>query len=412
MDKWFKSKWIVRAIALMFAILLYIVVYTDTENGAAKKDYSFFGSTDESQTIDDVPLNVRIDSEKYVVSGVPDTVSVTVEGSNSNVTRAVKQRNFEVYVDLTKLKGGEHTVEIESANVPDGLSVYMEPKTIDVVMEERSSKEYQVSADFVNQSQLPPGYELGDRKVSPETVTITSSKSVIDRISLVKVFVNVAGLKDSINNREVPVKVYDAQGNELKVHLEPENVVVSAEINHPSKTVPVSVVTKGNPPEGYSLKSMEADIDKVKIYGTSSALANIDSVKTEPIDLSKVKKSGKIDTKLDLPDNVAAENGNEVKVTLNMEQTKTFSDVDIDVDNLAAEYDLSFTKPKEPKIDVTVSGDDETIGKLKKSDFRANIDAGGLAEGKHDVPLQISAPDGVEIKDEQQTVKVDITLPE
>ncbi|MDY0395013.1 CdaR family protein [Virgibacillus halophilus] len=357
-------------------------------------------------------MNVRIDREKYVVSGVPDTVSVTVEGSNSNVTRAVKQRNFEVYVDLTKLKGGEHNVEIESANVPDGLSVYMEPKTIDVVMEERSSKEYHVSADFVNQSQLPAGYELGNHEIKPDTVTITSSKSVIDRISLVKVFVNVAGLKDSINNREVPVKVYDSQGNELKVHMEPENVVVSAEINHPSKTVPVSVVTKGNPPEGYSLKSMKADIDKVKIYGTSSALADIDSVKTEPIDLSKVKKSGMIDTKLDLPDKVAAENGDELKVSLDLEQTKTFEGVDIDVDNLAADYDLSFIKPKDPKIDVTVSGDDETISKLKKSDIRAKIDAGGLVEGKHDMPVQITAPDGIKIKDGQEDAKVDITLPE
>ncbi|MFD2210339.1 YbbR-like domain-containing protein [Virgibacillus halophilus] len=410
MDKWFKSKWVVRAIALMFAVLLYVVVYT--ENDTTKKDYSFFGSTDETQTIDDVPLNVRIDREKYVVSGVPDTVSVTVEGSNSNVTRAVKQRNFEVYVDLTKLKGGEHNVEIESANVPDGLSVYMEPKTIDVVMEERSSKEYHVSADFVNQSQLPAGYELGNHEIKPDTVTITSSKSVIDRISLVKVFVNVAGLKDSINNREVPVKVYDSQGNELKVHMEPENVVVSAEINHPSKTVPVSVVTKGNPPEGYSLKSMKADIDKVKIYGTSSALADIDSVKTEPIDLSKVKKSGMIDTKLDLPDKVAAENGDELKVSLDLEQTKTFEGVDIDVDNLAADYDLSFIKPKDPKIDVTVSGDDETISKLKKSDIRAKIDAGGLVEGKHDMPVQITAPDGIKIKDGQEDAKVDITLPE
>ncbi|MDY0407130.1 CdaR family protein [Virgibacillus sp. 179-BFC.A HS] len=284
--------------------LLYVVVYTDETT--AKKDYSFFGSSNETKTIDDVPLNVRINSDKYVVSGVPDTVSVTVEGSNSSVTRAVNQQNFEVYVDLTKLKGGEHTVEIETANVPDDLSVFIEPKTIDVVIEEKSTKEFHVTADFVNQNQLPAGYELGDYELKPNTVTITSSKSIVDKISLVKVFVNIAGLEDSINNREVPVKVYDAQGNELKVNMNPENVVVSAEINHPSKKVPVSVATKGSLPDGYSLKAIQADMDEVEIFGTSDQLSKIDSVKTEEIDLSKVKKSGKIDTKLNLPDGVVA----------------------------------------------------------------------------------------------------------
>ncbi|WP_407058525.1 CdaR family protein [Paracerasibacillus soli] len=77
-----------------------------------------------------------------------------------------------------------------------------------------------MSADFLNKDQLPDGYELGEYKVEPQKVKITSSKSVIEKISLVKVFVNVAGLTESINNREVPVKVYDSQGNELRVRIE------------------------------------------------------------------------------------------------------------------------------------------------------------------------------------------------
>ncbi|MDY0410251.1 CdaR family protein [Paracerasibacillus soli] len=119
MDKWFRSKWFVRAVALVLACFLYFVAYTESDT--KPKDYSFFGGTDETKVLEDVPVNVRIDAQKYVVSGIPETVSVTVEGSTSNITRADKQRNFEVYVDLRNLGEGEHTVEIEYTNMQKDL---------------------------------------------------------------------------------------------------------------------------------------------------------------------------------------------------------------------------------------------------------------------------------------------------
>ncbi len=53
--------------------------------------------------------------------------------------------------------------------------------------------------------------------MNPETVTIVSSESIIEQIAMVKVFIDVTDLKESITNREVPVSVYDIQGNDLNV---------------------------------------------------------------------------------------------------------------------------------------------------------------------------------------------------
>src|SRR5699024_12187127 len=87
-------------------------------------------------------------------------------------------RNFEVFVDLRENDEGKHTVDIEYAKIPSELSVYIEPKTVEVEIEERASEEFAVDVDFINIDQLPEGYELGDPEIKPENVRITSSRSV------------------------------------------------------------------------------------------------------------------------------------------------------------------------------------------------------------------------------------------
>lgn len=396
-----------RAIALVFAVLLYVVVYA--ENEPKEKDIDLFGSSDTIQTIDDYPVEVRIDRDKYVVSGVPEQVTVQIEGSNSEVTRAMKLRNFTVYADLDGLGEGEHTVELKYENVSEGLSVYIEPKIIDVVIEERSTKEFDVHVDFINTNQLPEGFELGDYEVNPQKVRITSSKSVIDKISIVKVFVNVSGLTNSINNREVPVKVYDSQGNELRVRIEPENVVVSADIRNPSKKVPLSISTTGKLPEGYKLESIQADVEEVEVFATTDILKGIDQLTTEDIDLSKVKKSGTLETKLKLPKGVVAPDVDSIHVTVEVEQTRTIQTIPLEVENLSDGQAITFKDPANESISITVVGNEKDVSALKAEDFRAFIDVRGLDEGEHQVPITIDGPDGITVEGNPKQATIEIS---
>src|SRR5699024_12088843 len=104
-----------------------------------------------------------------------------------------------------------------------------------------------------NTNEVPDRIDHGTPVLEPSKVTIKSSKIVIEQIAIVKVFVDVAGLKEPIKNREVPVNVYDGQGNELRANIEPENVVVSIPVNNPSKTVPINISTAGSLPDDFTL---------------------------------------------------------------------------------------------------------------------------------------------------------------
>src|SRR5699024_9747201 len=323
---------------------------------------------------------IRIDNEQYVVSGVPEFVSVSLEGKTSTITPLVRQLNFDVFVDLEGLDEGEHTVEIQYENVPNDVSIYIEPKTIDVTIEEKASKEFSVTIDMLNTSEVPDGFELGTPVVEPSKVTITSSKSVIEQIAIVKVFVDVAGLKEPIKNREVPVNVYDGQGNELRANIEPENVVVSIPVINPSKTVPINISTAGSLPDDFTLKSLEA----------------------------KIEESGTVKTDLVFPDGVVSSGDSEIEVNVEIEQTRTIEDIPIDIENGEEGQEVSFLEPANEVISLTVVGNEEDVSVLKPEDFQVLINIGGLEEGEHTVPITIEAPDEINVEADVDEVVIEL----
>src|SRR5690625_6481371 len=150
------------------------------------------------------------------------------------------QRNIELFVDLRDKEEGSYTVNIENEKIPSELSVYIDPKTIDVDIEERATEQFPISVDFIDEDKLPVGYELGEAEVKPEVAEVTSAKSVMEQIGIVKVYIDVADLDESVNNREVPINVYDNQGNALSVKSDPESAVVSVDVDNQRKTVPIN----------------------------------------------------------------------------------------------------------------------------------------------------------------------------
>ncbi|WP_164214317.1 CdaR family protein [Virgibacillus sp. YIM 98842] len=408
MDNWFKSKWFVRALSLVFAVLLYVFVSVES-NDTENTDLTFLpGSPSDTQTLNDVPVDIRMDDENYVVSGVPEHVTVTMEGSVGVLTPTVRQRNFDVFVDLEGLGEGEHRVELEHDITPD-LSVDIEPPAIEVTIEERATAEFTVDVDFMNENDLPDGFEIGDYEVNPSSVSITSSRSVIDQIGIVKVYVNVANLDRPIEDREVPVNVYDNQGNELSVNIEPENVAVSLNVNNPSATVPLEVETTGELPDGFSLTSISANVDEVEIFATSELLGGIESIATEEIDLSEITESGIVDVPLALPEGVLAPEMETVEVTIELEETRTMDDIPIDVEALGNGQELSFIEPDEPEMGITAIGEQASMSEFDEEDIRLFINLEDVEAGEHTVPITIEGPEDITIDGEYEEATVEIS---
>lgn len=404
MDKLFQSKWFIKVISLVLAITLYIFVTIET-NIQQNESPIIPGMTNEVQVLEDVPLDIRIDADQYVVSGVPEHVTVSLEGKASVIAPIVRQRNFTVFVDLRDLDEGEHIVDIEYENLPDNLKAYIEPKSLDVAIERRATRDFAVDVEFVNLDNLPVGYELGEVEVIPNTVTIVSSEAVIDQIAMVKVYIDVTDLKESIRNREVPISVYDIQGNDLKVRVEPASVTVSVPVDRPSKTVPLTIATKGKLKEGFEIDSMEAP-KEIELFGKREILNEVNGLSTKELDVSKIDKSGEYEVDLDFPEGVVA-NDETTKVKVNLVQSKVFEDLHIDAKGQGNKM-VTFVNPDHSRVDVMASGSDTLIRDLVKKDIAATIDVTALKEGKHKVNVQVSGPKDIKFDPKRTQVTIEI----
>src|SRR5699024_12357373 len=111
MDNWFKSRWFVRGISLAFAIALYVFVQVEMDQ-YQNDSRLLHDSGDDAQTVEDVPVNIRIDNDSYVVSGVPEVASVTLEGTRGTQAATEQEKDLEDDVDIEGYEGRTNRVTL------------------------------------------------------------------------------------------------------------------------------------------------------------------------------------------------------------------------------------------------------------------------------------------------------------
>ncbi|WP_112179348.1 MULTISPECIES: YbbR-like domain-containing protein [Paraliobacillus] len=401
MNDWLNRPWVIRVLSLILAVLIFIVVSFDNqENSSNEVGFDdLFSSSQETQIVEDIPVNIQIDDEQYVVSGVPQTASVTLAGTVSVVQSTATQQNFDVFVDLEDLEVGTYTVPLEHDGISDRLDVSIDPEEIEVTIEERASAEFEVIADYTNEDGLQAGYELLEASIEPSTVQITSSKSVVDQIAVVKAFVDVDGIGESLTIEEVPVRVYDSEGNELNVRIEPETVSVTVNVDNPNKNVPINIDTTGEAAEGIIISSTTSETEEVQVFASASDLDEIDEISTEPIDLSEITEDTTIEVELNVPDNARMLNPSTITVNVetDLELVETFENAPISVENLDNTYTASFIEPQGGEVDLSVTGFETDLEGVTVADFQLTLDASGLEPGEHEVPIDVIGPNNLDI---------------
>lgn len=389
MDNWLKNPWAIRFISLILAILLYVAVSISQETPSDVRTFNTNG-TSETERLNDVPVDIVMDDdEEYVVSGVPETVDVNLEGSNSTITPIIRQSTLDVYADLREYGPGTHEVDLQYSGVSENVNVYMEPQTVEVTIEERATEEFSVEVDYINENQIASGYEIGEAIVEPETISVISSESQVESVAAVKAYVNMEGVDTSIDSREVTVNVYDGEGNELNVRVEPETVSVSVEILNPSKEVPIEISTTGELPEEMVLDSITAEPADVTVYASEAVLEGITQITTEPINLAQISESTEMEVNLEVPSGISSMEQEQVTVSIQLEEvgSSAFEDIEIEPVNLQENRTVTFLEEGSDVMKVTIFGREEELQRLTREDIRLSIDLGRAELGEQELPV-------------------------
>ncbi len=306
MDKMMDSPWFLRITALLLAMLLFLTIKSDEENLNAAANGNM------TDIIRDVPVEVYYDDDNLVVTGVPETVDMTIEGPTSDVQTAKQLQDFTVFVDLRSMNMGEHNVMLQVENVSDRLQVTLDPSYIEVNIEEKITRELVVEPEF-NDRLLAENFVVTTMKSDPQRVQITGAKSVIDSISFVKATVSGDQGIDKTFTQEASVKVLDKDLSKLNVVIEPEQVNVTVEIEEYSKEVPITLRQTGKPKEGVTINELSPSFGNVRVYGNRAAIDDL-SVIIVDVDISKLEDSKQLKVKIPLPKGVSKTSESQIEV--------------------------------------------------------------------------------------------------
>lgn len=131
--------------------------------------------------------------------------------------------------------------------------------------------------------EAPEGYVVGNVSTDQNLVRVAGAESVVSRVDSAVINIDMSALSEFTSDIQtsVPVRLYDAEGNEVEgstLTKNPENVMITVEILS-TKDVPLRFDVEGEPAEGYGLTGeIASDVQTVRIAGRRSAIGNVNEI--------------------------------------------------------------------------------------------------------------------------------------
>ena len=318
------SKWMTKKsflVVISFILTMALFVYASESSPSRQSAAVSIQTT--SNTIGNVPVYVDMDSQLYTVTGLPESVTLRIEGSSSSLLAVAGNASYRVKTpNLNELGTGKHMITLQVTGLPSGVKGTVSPETVEIVIEKKATVELPVSVN-VNRANLPGAYKSGQALVSPARVTISGPESLINQVENVLATVTVPENTKADYTSSVAVQALDATGKPLALKVEPEQVQVRVPITTNSKKVPLVLTTTGSAGSQYTYQ-LKSDIKEVTILGSQEVLDRLTAIPVV-VDVSQMTKTTIQAVKLTLPtgvDSVTPENISvEVVVTPTTTQT-------------------------------------------------------------------------------------------
>ena len=262
-----------------------------------------------------------------------------------------------------------------------------------IVQTEKKESEIAIDVSFTN---LADDLLLMDPSSQIVRLLVVSRSSGFDTVAAndISCQLDLTGLR--AGTHKLPLKPSDVtlpKEMDLKALLTPfltirlEPVVL--------KTVDVVAVLEGNVAQGYAVTAVKLEPDHVVLKGTAGSLADIETVKTHPINLEEAAESFKKEVPLNLPESIAVDPPLRIAVArvevTERVVTRVLENVPVSVKGALATYRI---QPQ--TIMLTVSGPEAVVNALKSNkNFSVSVDLSGLAPGRHMLKAAIHLPVGM-----------------
>ena len=396
----------IKILSICLAVFLWVVI-VNVEDPVKTREFTNVPV----QVLNESTLTSK-DKAYNIESG--NTVDFTVSGKRSDLEK-LKKTDFIATADLSQLTPPFDTVKInvECVRNPDVEIIMGKISTMTISLENIIRKSF--SINVVPTGNCAPGYAIGKAEVSPVMIEVSGAESVINKVSDIKVAVNINGAKSEVTKVVTP-KAYNKDGVEIdpsKIAFNYRQVSATVTILR-TKTIPVSIKTVGEVADGYQFVEAAYEPQEIEVKGDNEALDKITSLPI-PIDIEGLTEDNEYTISIHdilLDYNVALVDDElenlVIKVTIEklVEKTISISRDDIMVKNLPDNLSTEFTDPN-TVYSVTITGLMNELSKVSEESLKPTIDLAGIGKGNHKVLLELTCPDSVKVL---SAVKVGIKL--
>ncbi|MBC2272152.1 YbbR-like domain-containing protein [Listeria welshimeri] len=424
MDRILNNKWSIRIIALLLAAILFTSVNANNNNATT---FSTTSSSD-TEVIENVPVKVYYDKTNLYISGVPETVTVTLSGPRSIVQSAKAQQDFTVYADLKNASIGTQEVKLKVKDASDRLKVKINPATVNVNVQEKVTKKFSVDVEL-SKSVVADGYQAGTPIIDPKKVSITGAKDTIEQIAYVKATLENDGKHKSEFTDKATVSVFDSNLNKLDVDVSPQEVEVTVPVEKVGKSVPIKIKQEGTPESDIEISSMTPDKVEVVVVGNDTVLDKIKEIEI-PIDVTKIKADTVKEVTVPVPTGAKSVQPTTIEVkiktvkkseatnktttskeenTTNPDEnttddseekdtkiSKSFPNMQVYMSGLKNTFDSQMVTPANGKVSVTITGEKKIVDDIAVKDLSVIANLSKSKAGDYSVPLELTGlPDNV-----------------
>ncbi|WP_018131478.1 CdaR family protein [Effusibacillus pohliae] len=216
MDSFLRNNNLVRLIAFVLAVMLWLVVRGGPDLPEAPASVGRI-----SETISGTP-EVLVDKERVTLVGEPPEVTVRIYGDRLAVWQAKMQVNkIKFVVDARNYGEGVHQVPVQVQGLPPGVSY--EPHNVSIRLEANVRREYKVELT-VEGARAPSAIE--GLRAQPAEVTVVGPASLVEQVHQVQARVPAQALESPGTEHTVTVHALNDKGKPLELTIQPKTVDV------------------------------------------------------------------------------------------------------------------------------------------------------------------------------------------
>lgn len=335
-----------------------------------------------------IPLEIiGNDPSLIITSDIPPEVEITLRAPRSVWEQLTALDNsVQATLDLSGLDTGEHQVDIQIRVLLRPYQIVLaDPETVTVILEPSATRTLPLELTL---SGIPAiGYQAGEATIDPTEVVISGPESIVNQAVSARVFVNLDGARENIEQSNVIQVVNENNAIIRGLTVTPESVQVKVPVSQQGgfRDVAVKVVVTGQITAGYRLENISVFPPVVTVYSSDSELVNSlpGILETQPLELQDANEDITTRLALNLPENVTLVGAQTVQVTVGISPIQTSLTLLNQPINVIGLTEGLSVQAFPQTVDVIISGPLPVLDALTPQDVIVTVDVTGLELGTH-----------------------------